>query len=171
MRRILQDEDRLAHEVMAYKIAIHNFTVDPSADGLDMPHDRAARMLDLYKLRREADDERHPMRADAASRMLAVAFVNFAFYVPREALAQGRFGDAERMLRLGREIHPEAPRACLWHAQALAQLGEIDKALDAARCAAAAPWTRQSLSTNPLLDPIRNDPRFQEITGTHDGSQ
>ncbi|HEX8386823.1 MAG TPA: hypothetical protein VF576_11605 [Rubricoccaceae bacterium] len=102
--------------------------------------------------------------ADAARRMLALAYVVTAFYEPRALLKRGDWAKAAGFLQISRAILPDAPHACYGLAQAESQRARFPQALEALGCAAAGGVVdRGLLSADPLLAPLRRDERFQAL--------
>jgi hypothetical protein len=65
-------------------------------------------------------------------------------------------------LRVARLIKPDDAFACLSHARALAQTGDRPNALQALECAAASKQvTAAMVESDPLLEPLRGDARYQ----------
>lgn len=161
VRRTLRDEERLAEDIQYYKQLVAETLEALMKEESPLSPERAARRLDLEDLLREVETTDRPLHADAAGRKLETAFVNLAFYGPREALADGRYALANDLLTLARRIKSDEPGSCYRHTQALAQLGRIDEALETAQCALALPWLRRQLQQDPLLAPLRQDARFE----------
>ena len=166
VRKIVRDEVRLADRVQAYKRRVGEVLEALARETSPLSPERAARRLDLEDLMREARGTAHPQRADAAGRQLETAYVNLAFYGPREALDAGLYELADQLLTLARSIKSDEPGACYRHTQTLSQLGRLDEALETAQCALALPWLRRQLQHDPLVAPLRQDPRFTERFGT-----
>jgi len=87
-----------------------------------------------------------------------------SFYSPRDFLEERRYAHAARALEVARLIKPDDGGACLWHARALAQLGDKPRALSALECAAASTQVRaDAIEGDSLLIPLRSDARYEVI--------
>ncbi|GAB5537830.1 MAG: hypothetical protein Rubg2KO_40790 [Rubricoccaceae bacterium] len=166
VRRILRDEERLARGVQEYKALVGEVLQAMAKEDSPMSPARAARRLDLEDLMRETENTERPSRAAAARRKLETAFVNLAFYGPIEAMEAGLYELADHLLTLARSIKADEPGSCYRHTQVLSQLGRIDEAMEAAQCALAWPGLRRQLQQDPLVAPLRRDPRFEEQVGS-----
>ena len=160
----------LAERADQYKRKASDFVATYGKEDTLPSHRRALRLLDIRKLQRESADTTQPDVAAAAQRMLASASSQTGFYGPRDFFAQGDFKRAAGLLRIAHEISPTAPFTCYWLARAEAQLGRVAEALDALSCALNGPWLApEQLATDALLDPLRNEVRFQEMVTAYTG--
>lgn len=168
IHQTLERYEELADRVDAYKGTLSGFVAAYREGDLLMPHHRAIRLLDLPRLFRERDQVADPKAAAAAHRMLASAVAWLGFYEPRSYMEAGDYDRAAGLLRLALEINPEAGHVCYRLAQAEAQLGDEDAALDALICALDRQGVRPgTLRTDPLLEPIRSAPRFANVSAPY----
>ena len=124
--------------------------------------DDARKRLDLDRLRRDATRTDDSTTAIASQRALERIFSHLSFYAPRELFDARRYAHAAAALRVARLIKPNDASACLSHARALAQTGDKSNALQALECAAASRQvTAAMLESDPLLEPLRGDARYQ----------
>ena len=131
-----------------------------------MEHEVVMQRLKIAALLEQAEDRDYQI-AGAAGRMLASAFANAGFYEPRAYLREGDFDRAAGVLYIAQAIFPDQPRTCYRLAQATAQLGRAEEAIEALRCAAEAPWvTPESIEADDLLAPIRDTPGYHELLFT-----
>ena len=149
-----------ARDVQEYKLEVRDFYLDYRESG-DLPTmDSAIRKLRIEKLKKQAESD-DSEKAAAAKRMLASAFVNTAFYEPRNYFQNEDFVRAMGMLRIANAIQPDTPRVCYQLARAAAQLGSADEAFEALECGLKAEWaTRDLVEADDLLEPLRADPRY-----------
>jgi predicted Zn-dependent protease len=119
-------------------------------------------MLQIERLHSQAEGT----DADALSarRRLASAFVNLWFYIPRELVEAKLYARAATSLEVAARIRPDRP--ALWYnlACAHAQANDRSSALDALAKAIDLGFADAHLiATDPDLDSLRDDPRFEEI--------
>jgi hypothetical protein len=124
--------------------------------------DQARKRLELDMLQREAARSDDSISTTGARRALERVFTHMSFYAPRDFFGERRYAHAALALRVARLVKPTDAGACLWHARALAQIGDRDDALGALECAAA---SRQidaaAIEADPLLATLRSDPRYE----------
>jgi predicted esterase len=126
------------------------------------PMDQARKRLELDALRRDAGRTDDSTAAIAARRALERIVMHMSFYVPREFFESRRYAHAAYALQIARLIKPDDGGVCLWQARALAQLGDKANALSALECAAASKEvTAAAIEGDPLLEPLRSDPRYE----------
>lgn len=79
------------------------------------------------------DSEEAPdhVEAEAAQRLLQVAFTHMAFYMPRDYLDHGDFKHALAMLEIADGIRPDQPVVLYFRARSYAALGRLDEAVEA----------------------------------------
>jgi len=150
------DRDRQLAATLAAFVAEVKQSVSPPR------FDDARRRLDLTGLKRAASGTADPSSTVLAGRALERIFMHTAFYLPRDLFAGRRYAHAALSLAVARTVKPAEGGACLWHARALAQLGDAAKALEALECAAASrqiPAT--AVEADPLLEPLRSNPRYE----------
>ena len=151
-----QRDRTLGSSLMAYITELRQADSPP-------PLDQARRRLDLDGLRRAASRTDDRIAATTAERALERVFAHMTFYVPREFFNARRYAHAGLALAIARLIKPNDAGACFWHARALAQLGDKPNALAALECAAASgQLPAAAVESDPLLEPIRSELRYQE---------
>ena len=124
--------------------------------------DDARRKLDLAGLQRAAARQNDMAASVVAGRALERIFMHTAFYLPRDLFAARHYTHAALSLAVARTVKPADGGACLWHARALAQLGDTNRALEALECAAASKQVpAATVETDPFLQPLRSDPRYE----------
>jgi len=135
------------------------FRQDPGA----LDPDRVREALDLDRLLARAGDE-DPRIAAAARRTIASLAGQFSFYQPREWARSGDFERARAALEIAALIEPGSPRVCYQRAIVEAGAGRVDAAVEALECAvSAAPGLAEAARAEPLLEPIRDDPRVRSL--------
>jgi tetratricopeptide (TPR) repeat protein len=118
--------------------------------------------LRIRELQREAGKTDDRYESLSAVRRLESAWVQLSFYQPRDYMRNGEPARALALLEVAEVIRPNEPFVCYSRAQALAQLGRSEDAVEALECAAGA--TRLSgdrLSSDPRLAPLRDHPAFR----------
>jgi predicted esterase len=124
----------------------------------------AMRTLDVAELRERAAATDDAEKASAAGRLLERAYVRLSFYEPRAYMESGRYALAAAMYQWADALRPDSPRVCLGLAQAYAQMGERDRALDALECLVrSGALPAEQLEADTLLAPLRGDERFVEL--------
>jgi tetratricopeptide (TPR) repeat protein len=122
--------------------------------------------LELDELMKRAQAQ-HPLESAAAQRRLEAVYVNASFYEPADYLSSREYAIAEAYYRLAAIIHPEDPRTLLGLARTRAQLGRLEQSSAALEEAVASGHvTRAMLTDDPLLEPLRTDPRFRRLVAT-----
>jgi tetratricopeptide (TPR) repeat protein len=132
-------------------------------DPREVPLPSLLRELRLPALRRRAGGV-DPQDVDAATRLLAMLYVQTAFYLPRSFAAGGDHRRAELCLRVATAVDPAAPEG--WYALATtrARLGDRRAALAALERAVRAGFDDgERLRSDPDLGPLRADRRFAEL--------
>jgi len=155
--------DEISRRVVFYKLDVRDFYLAYRKENPPIDHRDALRRLKIKELKKEAGD-RDWHRSGAARRMLGSAFANMSFYEPRDYFQAKDYVRAAGVLRIAQDIFPDLPRTCYQLAQAAAQLGEIDEALEALECAAKADWlTPEALELNVLLEPLHGSDDYRRI--------
>jgi tetratricopeptide (TPR) repeat protein len=127
-------------------------------------HDESIGRLRIRELRAQAEDADDRYEALSARRRLENAFVHLSFYQPREYMKSAEPARALALLQLADAIKPEQPFVCYSQAQALAQLGRAEEAVEAVRCAARTDQlSADRLESDPLLAPLRDHPSFRAL--------
>jgi len=164
VRRLAALEASLGERDMRLGQALLAFVVDLKGASEPLSLDDARKRLELDALRRQAARTDDSTASIAARRALERIFAHMSFYSPRDFLEERRYAHAARALEVARLVKPDDGGACLWHARALAQLGDKPRALSALECAAA---SRQvppgEIASDSLLVPLRGDPRYEAI--------
>jgi predicted esterase len=152
---VAERDAQLLGALFAFVADLKRAPSPPSADD-------ARKRLDLDRLRRDATRTDDSTTAIASRRALERIFSHLSFYAPRELFDARRYAHAAAALRVARLIKPDDAFACLSHARALAQTGDRPNALQALECAAASKQvTAGMVESDPLLEPLRGDARYQ----------
>jgi len=162
VRRTLSHLDRLAHEQAVYEGHIYDFIEQFRKSG-PFRHTRSLIQLRVKSLlkRARADD---PLEALGAQRLLELAFVNTAFYEPRDYMTAGDPQRAAAMLEVANAIKPSHPRVCYGLARARARLGWTEEALNALECAIdSGAVTAPFIEADDDLAPLRAVPRYRSL--------
>ncbi len=163
VRRELARRQDIFESVVKYKLDVRDFYLAYRDDDAPPTTESALKKLRIEKLKKQADSEDVEV-ASAAKRMLATAFVNTAFYEPRDYIEAKDYDRALGILRIADAIYPGTPRVCYQIARSEAQLGNVDAALAALDCACEPEWlTAEILENDSLLEPLRGDERFVEL--------
>ena len=163
VERALARRVDFARDVQKYKLEVRDFYLDYRESREAPSLESALRKLRIEKLKKQAESD-DIEKAAAAKRMLAGAFVNTAFYEPRDYFQNEDFVRAMGMLQIANAIQPDTPRVCYQIARAAAQLGSMDEAFKALACGLKAEWaTKDLVDADDLLEPLRADPRYGEL--------
>jgi len=156
----------LAARYRVYDRRIHAFLDELNAAERMPPVSRGAEAFDVERLLREAADSSDIAAMKAARRRMALALVWTTGYGLRQYMEKRDFTRAVAVLRVAERLRPRDPGVCYSLARALAQQqGEAAPALDYLSCAVESgrvPIT--TITGDRLLDPIRAEARFTEIT-------
>jgi predicted esterase len=164
VRRLSALEASLGERDLELGEALVAFVVDLKRASQPLSLDEARKRLELDVLRRQAARGDDSTSSIAARRALERIFAHMSFYSPRDFLEERRYAHAARALEVARLIKPDDGGACLWHARALAQLGDTARALSALECAAASKQVRaDAIEGDSLLAPLRSDPHYQAV--------
>lgn len=163
LQRQRERADRLALERRDTETRMWELLVRFRGDREALEPDRVRDALELDRLRTRAEDE-DPRVAASARRTIASLAGQFSFYQPREWASSGDFERARAALEIAALIEPESPRVCYQRALVEARAGVVDAAVEALECAlSAAPGFADAARAEPLLDPIRDDPRVRAL--------
>jgi predicted Zn-dependent protease len=122
--------------------------------------DDAARRFLVQELRRDAQIPEDGINRRAARRVLAGSFVS-SIEQGNELLASNKYPEAARLWQLAVVLHPEYAEG--WYSLAVSEAGAHEKrrALEALEMAVAAGFRdRDRISGEPLLKPLRKEPRY-----------
>lgn len=164
VRRAAARRDELGRRVFEYRSSVSSIVDEARAARQPPSPERLLARLRVADLKREAADTADRDAAFAARRMLEHAFSVTASYEARAYLQSRDFARALAVLRVAGEIHPGNPFVCYSTARAHAQLGATADALQALACAVdAGAVPAATLERDPLLEPLRAEPRFTEL--------
>jgi hypothetical protein len=165
VRREMARRDELAARYRVYDRRIHAFLAELNAAERMPPVSRGVEALEVERLLRESADSSDVAAMKAARRRVALALVWTAGYGLRQYMEKRDFTRAVAVLRIAERLRPRDPGVCYSLARALAQQGESAPALEYLSCAVESgrvPST--TIAGDRLLDPIRAEARFAEIT-------
>jgi predicted esterase len=161
--RMVRRSAELSARAQKYKYEVFSFSAAFDQSPI-MPHARAVSFLQIPRVLREAADSSDREAQVTARRMVESAFSYTAFFMPREYLRMKDWAHALGVLRVANEFKPGHPSVCYSIARAQAQLGDRAAALDALSCAVEAGIVAPAtLERDPLLEPLRAEPRFAEL--------
>ncbi len=162
VRRIIAHKDRIASRQRAWENRFYAF-IQTCRTGDPPSVTRATIDLQLKHLKREAEAE-DPLDAEAARRLLAIAFTNLSFYETRDYFDRKDFTRALAVTRIAEAIRPDSPQIMLNLARANAQLGHTDDALDAlARLVQTGVVDAAFIEGDDLLAPLKSEERYRGI--------
>jgi tetratricopeptide (TPR) repeat protein len=167
VRAALQRRTELARESADYSTTFFRVMEQVSNSEGKPSADRIARDLDIERIIRERDAARtHDQRAvaQAAQRKLETVFVNTSFYSPQSFLRTNRPEYALAVLDVANRIYPDHPRVLHSRARARVMQGRADDALDDLEAAVRAGIPASALLDDPMLAPLRDHPRFRDLT-------
>jgi predicted esterase len=154
---IAQRDFRLGEALVSFARELKSAPSPPSME-------EARKRLELDALRRDASRTGDSTASIAARRALERIFTHMSFYAPRDFFDDRRYAQAAFALQIARLIKPDDGGACFWHARALAQLGDQANALSALECAVASKQVSvATIEGDPLLGPLRSNPRYQAV--------
>ena len=132
--------------------------------------DRLRRELSLDHVRAEANG-RDTVAAQPARRQLHRALMQTAQYEPRRYLESHDFARAEVVLRVARWLDADDGNVCWLLALSLAQFDRPRVATEMIECALrAGQLTSEALRREPLLQPLRGRPGWDDLLRRVDGS-
>jgi predicted esterase len=131
---------------------------------------RPEEVLDLASVRERAEKAEEEDEREAAQRLIEIVFVYTSFYQPKEALQEGDAAAAHALLEIAGAVKPGHPRVCYGQAQALAQLGRREDAVESLRCVVEAGFgDPDALGSDPYLEPLREEPAYKKLLGELEG--
>ncbi len=164
VKRLQKTRNQLRQRFYKYQKTVAKFRQDYRKSKKNLKQEKALKRLNIISLKEEAADTTNPDLSNAARRMLAHAFADFAFYEPRDYMEREDYTRAVGMLKLAQQIYPNFPRVCCWLAQAQSQLRQTEAALEALACAVKGNWaSRETIEKDERLNPLHDSPRFWEI--------
>ena len=164
VRQVLARQDRLATQQREYEQKLIHWL--QRLHGADPPPDvkRSVTELRIASLKREAADPSDPLGADAAHRLLALAFAHTSFYEPRQLLESAKPARALASLGVAEAIKPGHPGVCYRTAQALAQLGRREEAMASLACAVEGGVAdAEGIEADTYLTPLREEPAYRAL--------
>jgi predicted esterase len=165
VQREIARRSGLAGRYRDYNRKVHTFLDELGKADRMPPVSRGVEALEVERLLREAADSTDVVAMKAAQRMVALAMVWTAGYGLRQYMEKRDFTRAVAVLRIAERIRPRDPGVCYSLARALAQQGESAPALEYLACAAeSGRLPAATVAGDRLLDPIRSEARFTEIT-------
>lgn len=164
VERMQKNRNKLRQRFYKYQKAVLKFGQDYRKSKKTIKQEEALKRLNIISLKQEAADTTNRDLSNAARRMLAHAFANFAFYEARDYIEKEDYAHAAGMLKLAQQIYPDLPRVCYWLAQAQSQLRQTEAALEALACAVKGKWgSSDTIVQDEKLEPLHDSPRFWEI--------
>lgn len=155
--------DRLARAQREIEEHMWGLLLEFRADPAALAPERVSRELDIQTLLGRVGSG-DPRTAASGRRTLETLFVQFSFYQPREWARARDFERARAALAVADLLEPGSPRVCYQRAVVEAGAGALDEAVEALTCAVgAAPGFAAAARAEPLLDPIRDDPRVRAL--------
>ncbi|HEU4562655.1 MAG TPA: hypothetical protein VFS20_32800 [Longimicrobium sp.] len=153
-----------ALEFGQFRMALADVLMDLRSSLGGVPQRRLVGNLELQRLhRQEADSVVNPGAALMATRMLNTAYAQAAFEGD-DYLRARRYRHAASALRVAQSARPDRPGVCWPLARALAQAKNHDDAFEALDCALERrAITRAEVEREPMLAPLRADPRFAAL--------
>ncbi|MBV6520291.1 MAG: hypothetical protein MNPFHGCM_00396 [Gemmatimonadaceae bacterium] len=121
------------------------------------------RLSHAGELARLAAGKRDSVAAVAARRAINRIVVYSTFYEFREYEISRRWEQARTLLKVAEDVAPGDASVCFALARAEAQLARHREALDHLDCAVSGGEVSRVSLADPLLAPLRDDPRFGEI--------
>ncbi len=165
VRREMGRRDALAARYREYNRRIQEFREELSAAERMPPVSRGMEALEVERILRESADSSDVAAMKGAQRMVALALVWTAGYGLRLYMEKRDFTRAVAVLRIAERLRPRDPGICYSLARALAQQGESSPALEYLSCAVESGRVPSAtIAGDRLLDPIRAEARFTEIT-------
>ncbi|MGD8375367.1 MAG: tetratricopeptide repeat protein [Acidobacteriota bacterium] len=165
VRRARKQENRIAARERSFQARFHEHLASlRSVTPLPEPG-RSVSRLGIQALRSQEQEAGDVLEREMAARMLETVFVYTSFYETRRFLEAGDPARALLMVEIAAAARPGHPRVCWNRARALAQLGNLDGALEALSCViAAGAVSRQILEAEPYLAPVRGTDAFRSMT-------
>jgi len=162
VRGIISHKKRIASRQAAYEKRFYAFLADFRAS--DPPSlTRSLIDLQIRSLQHRAESK-DILDAEAAQRLIAIAFTNTSFYETRDYFEKKDYARALAMSRIAAEIKPGHPQVCLDLARAHAQLGQIGDALDALACLVDSGAVDAGfIEKDELLAPLRGGERYRGL--------
>jgi len=106
-----------------------------------------------------------PEKVASVRRRLSSAYVLLAFYQPKAFLKADQPAKALVVLDVAETIRDDDPAALVLRAEAQAELGKKDEALDALERAVSLGAEASSFADDPLLERLRGEKRFRALVG------
>lgn len=161
LREQIDERDRLLKRFETYGRDLYAYLDELRQQRAPADSAKIARRLQISDLQTEARSD--DAGGYAARRMLALAFVQLAFYVPRDELRRNRPDYALPLLRVAGAIQGHNPTVLLNLARAFTEAGRPDDALDALAQAVGSGVNAGLIRTDSTLVALRADPRFEEV--------
>jgi predicted esterase len=164
VRRVSRRMERLAGRERAYQQTLGDFLARFHSSDPPPSRDVSLSSLGIAPLKAQESSTEDPLEAQAAQRMLALAFVHLSYYEPVACLERRDAARAAAFLQVAASIQPDDPGLLVMTARARAQLGQVADALEALeRAASLAQLDPGRLREDPWLAPLAKEPRFEAI--------
>jgi predicted esterase len=162
----LEQQKKLSGQYRSHMSRFARILHDLETGENDLALPQMVRALNLYSLKKQSQDQKNPMKAQAAGRLLESMYVQLAYYLPRDYLNQNEPNRAITLLQIADVIKPDTAQHGLFLARAYAQKGDAKKAVELLeRVNEVFPLDPDRLASDRYFDPIRDKKEFLELLG------